>query len=381
MATSTHNPSYSLTEVKDIPILDVCDYLGLSVEKKGKNYWCRVRPEKVPSVILHTGNNTFYDFGNGEHGSNIDLVSYATGKSFADAVQTLGNAFNLKPESLSDIKNRFRVMSNTDYARIGLYADLATKNFTFPVEHFSFEKLMEIELRYKMSMNELRKQHPKVYERVIKEKAIPYVDCLRNQYFLEIWKYYNFLETFKNTYLFYDSEKTVNRFKPQTEELEKAEKALYKACYNTSLKVSHNNKYDPLRIIAQMRSGLLNISLGDHTAEELKRLNPDKISPFKISHDAFFHKQLSDCLSKFPHSATFSWEGVEILCTPESGKVLLGIIKNLSPAYLDNPPKPEYINCKEKATLSFQIDSASSRSLNSPSSTNLKRKYPEHSQT
>ena len=85
MTTTTYNHSYSLSEVKDIPILDVCDYLGIPVEKKGKNHWCRIRPEKVPSVILHTDTNTFYDFGNGEHGSNIDLVCYATGQSFIDA--------------------------------------------------------------------------------------------------------------------------------------------------------------------------------------------------------------------------------------------------------------------------------------------------------
>jgi len=140
MPTTIHGEFYDLAEIKDIPILDVCGFLGIDVHKQGKNHWCRIRMEKTPSVILHPENNTFYDFGNGRHGSCIDLVSYATGKTFSEAVYTLGDAFHLTPLSPSEVKRRFRRMSSSDYARIGLYSDLATKNFQFPVEHFSLKK-------------------------------------------------------------------------------------------------------------------------------------------------------------------------------------------------------------------------------------------------
>ena len=368
MTTDTYRPNFDLNEVKNIPILDVCDYLNLSVQKKGKNYWCRVRPEKTPSVILHTDNNTFYDFGNAEHGSNIDLVCYATGLSFSEALQALGEAFHLHPEHRYSAQKRYRVMSIADYARIGLYADLATKNFTFPVERYSIERLMKIEQRYKMTMNELRQKHPKIYERIIKEKAIPCVNRLRNLYYLDIWKYYNFLETFKRSYLFYESDKTTDRFKSRTEELERAEKALYKACYGTALNVCRGARYDPIRVLNRLRRGRLNISLGSHTPEELVQLFSGKISSVTIEHDLFFRKEIEDYLSQISCAVIFSWDEVEVKSHPENIQKLQTFINNISLQAHKN---------SKKSPLSFQIKTAEEKtSSNKQTSDNKTVSFP-----
>lgn len=359
MPIATQKHTYNLTDVKDIPIVAVCDYLGIPVKKAGKNYWCRVRPEKDPSVILHTENNTFYDFGNQEHGSNIDLVCYATGKSFSQAAQALGEAFHLQPESREEMKQRFLHMSRMDYARIGLHADLSTKNFTFPTEHLSWDKLTSIEQRYQMSMNDLRKQHPKTYERIIREKAIPYVDQLRNQYYLNIWKYYNFLETFKRGYLFYDSDKTIARFKNDTENLERAEKALFKACHDTSLKASPGAQYDPMRVLSYMRQDRLNISLGNQSPEELVQLNHGDTAAIDISHDIFFHDKLTDYLSKIPHTATLTWDGVKLECSAKNFPQLEAFIHYVETLELLNKAPPEMLN--ERTSLADLIQAAKER--------------------
>ena len=309
--------SYNLAEIKEIPILDVCDYLGLAVEKRGKNYWCRVRQEKHPSVILHTENNTFYDFGNTEHGSNIDLVCYATGKSFSEAVIDLGRYFQLQPESREDIKKRFSVMSFREYSRIGLHGDLATKNFKFPIEHLSPGKLLSIEQRYRMSMNELRKNHPKTYERILREKAIPYVEQLRNSYYFDVWRYHDFLQSFNQSHLFYDSDKTQKRFNLQIEDLKKAEKALYKACAGTSIQAELTSVPNPFRVISWLQREKIKISIGSHSQEQLKNVIPHEIKACSLSHEAFFDNKTQNCISQFPHAALLSMNGVEVYASSE----------------------------------------------------------------
>ena len=212
MSGSEHPKRYNLDAIKALPILDVCAHFGIDVEKRGRNYWCRLRPERTPSTILHTDSNTFYDFGTQEKGSSIDLVCKTQDLTAAQAIRALGAAFQLPEETSQQRHIREHIMRPIDYMRIGLYADLATKNFTFPVDSLPLSKLVKIQRKYCMSMNQLRKEHPKIYNRLLREKAIPYVEDLKNQYYRKVWSHYTLLEMTGNTYLFYDSERTYARF-------------------------------------------------------------------------------------------------------------------------------------------------------------------------
>ena len=123
---------YDIDAIRCIPILDVCDKLGLDVVKKGKHYWCKVRQERTPSVILHPDRNTFYDFGNQEKGGVIALVQYASGRKYREAVQFLADAFGLQPtQTEHDILTK--PLTDWEYRCIGLSGDLATKNMSFPI--------------------------------------------------------------------------------------------------------------------------------------------------------------------------------------------------------------------------------------------------------
>ena len=305
-----HMQSYSLSEVKDISILDVCDQLGITVTRRGKSYWCKLRDERNASVILHPDTNTFYDFGTQDHGSNIDLVCFVTGKSFAEAVRYLGESFGLTPETQEEAHKRFLTMSRSDYARIGLHADLATKNFTFPIETCSLKKLVEIEMRYQMPMNTLRQEHPKTYERILREKAIPFVNRLRNWYYLSIWTHYSLLQCTGRTALFYDSERTQARFANLTKQLEQAERSLYKAGQGTSLSIPAPSHYDPMRVISRFLTDRLSISIGTCEPETFKVGGQDTCSELTVSHNAYFGTELED----IPHSAILTKDHVLLGC-------------------------------------------------------------------
>ena len=302
--------SYSLDEVKDLSILAVCDQLGVFVARRGKNYWCKLRDERIPSTILHPENNTFYDFGTQEHGSNIDLVCKVTGKHFDAAVRYLGDTFALQPESPAQARHRFHTMTKTEYARIGLHWDLATKNFSYPIDRCSTEKLLGIELRYQMPMNALRKKHPKTYERILREKAVPYVDQLRNLYYLEIWNHYCLLQALGRTFLFYDSERTKQQFSALTHQLEQAERALYKAGQGTGLSIPEPSLYDPLRVISRFLTDRLQISIGPCTTQDFSGKASGSTVSFDVSIESYYDSILED----LPHTAELSKDHVTITC-------------------------------------------------------------------
>lgn len=326
----TLSRSYVLDDVKTIPILDICSELGIRVEKKGRGYWCKMRPEKTASVILHPENNTYHDFGTNEHGSSIDFVSSVLSLSFAESVRFLGDTFGLEPESREDARKRHTIMSLTDYSRIGLYGDLATKNFTFPIQHFSIEKLYEIENKYKMSMNQLRKQHPKTYERILREKAIPFVVSQQNLYYLGVWNYYSLLKEMNHTYYFYDSEKTLAHFKDQITELERAEHALKKAALGTSLELPEPVIDDPQRIISHFLDDKLAFSIGTHSREGLRATvgkAPDAVSVQTVSHSAYLQTDMDD----IPHAALMTKDHIDIYCATkdiEKAQERMGIKSN-----------------------------------------------------
>ena len=336
--------SYSLNEVKDLSILAVCDQLGVFVARRGKHYWCKLRDERIPSTVLHPETNTFYDFGTQAHGSNIDLVCTVTGKPFDEAVRYLGETFSLQPETPADIRRRFRTMSRTDYARIGLHWDLATKNFTFPIGRCSPEKLVDIELRYQMPMNELRKRHPKTYERILRDKAIPYVDQLRNLYYLEIWNHYSLLQSLGRAFLFYDSERTQQHFSERTRQLEQAERSLYKAGQGTSLAIPEPVHYDPMRVISRFLTDRLSISIGPLTPQAFSDVVKDSHITFDVPSDNYFDAQLDDV----PHTAELKKDHITITCRKQD---LPHIRRLLS---LDEPEK-------RNGALGQTIDAAEAR--------------------
>lgn len=309
---------YNLDEIRSIPILDVCDFLGLKVERHGRNYWCKVRPETKASVILHTDTNYFYDFGNREHGNNIGLVQYANGGiSVGDAIRKLGEAFNISP-SVSIEENLAKPLNLWEYKRIGLYGDLATKNLVFPVTTASIDDLLDMSYGYSMTMNELQKSDPEAYRWIIKNKAIPYVENMRETYYISVWNHYDFLRCFGRHTDFFDSDRTILKFKDETKALEQAERALYKACLGCGIEAKEPSHYDPIRVLSRLQQGRLDISIGPMSLDEITALPNFKNEPFyerTMSYDEYCSYVFDD----HPHSAVFKNELVT-LTFPKSDK-------------------------------------------------------------
>lgn len=255
---------YDLNQINKIPIVDVCrQMLGIPVEKRGKDYWCKSRSERTASTILHRNENTFHDFGSGTHGNVISFVSYVRDVSPGTAISMLAESFHIPSVNPNEGKNNNHI-SDWEYEQIGLYGDRATKNFTWDFEHTSIERMHELSEKYAVPMNELRVKHPKVYEQLLRKNALPHIYQLRNQYFSDIKFDSWFVGEVGNDAVF-----NPGKYSEQIKQLVGAEKILERACAGTSLTFTHN-EYDPIEDLEKLSSGEVKPSLGTATKRDLE---------------------------------------------------------------------------------------------------------------
>lgn len=71
------------------PLQDVLEYFGKDISHVGKHYHSPFRDECNPSFHINPASNTWYDFGTGEGGGVIDLVSGLAGCERKDAYDVL----------------------------------------------------------------------------------------------------------------------------------------------------------------------------------------------------------------------------------------------------------------------------------------------------
>jgi len=129
------NPFYNIEEIRAIPIEDVCKANGIEIVTKSGGSWCCVRSEKSASCKIYEG-NTFCDFGNANRGGDvIDFYCYITDlnpKDKADrtkAIYALAEQFDIKPiNCCKSGKGKQLKLTAQEYERIGICADLTTKN-------------------------------------------------------------------------------------------------------------------------------------------------------------------------------------------------------------------------------------------------------------
>lgn len=86
-----------IDRINDLPILDVCQKIGLEVKKKGVNHQanCPFHNEKTGSFVVSPGKNIFKCFGCGEGGGPIKLVQKYEKKDWIESVKFLAKAFNI----------------------------------------------------------------------------------------------------------------------------------------------------------------------------------------------------------------------------------------------------------------------------------------------
>ena len=90
----------TLQKIREIPILDVADGLGIGYRKKSQAWHmslCIAPPDRNPSMGLHPASNSWKCFSCGKGGSTIDLVMIREHLDFGDACRWLMQKFGITP--------------------------------------------------------------------------------------------------------------------------------------------------------------------------------------------------------------------------------------------------------------------------------------------
>ena len=319
---------YDISAIKEIPILSVADRMGIDVVKRGKNYWCKVRQENDPSVILHPDRNSFYDFGNQEHGDVISFVQYVQDITPGEAIRYLGENFALTP-SVSRQELLLRPLTNWEYRQIGLYGDLASKNIVFPIDKFTLDELCEMSQYYQMPMNRLAKKEPGVYRNIIRNKAAPFVENLRNSYYLDVWNYFHLCYALgDNSINLFQAQKVRNRFSKDTQALNRAEKLLYRAKKTAGMNESEPQHHDPVAVIRKLLHGKLPIVLGNISDKELA-LQAKRLGGSVLEKQIPLYAYFDDRLQCFGHAAQYQGGKVTVKYLSFHDKDLSPILEEL----------------------------------------------------
>ena len=305
---------YDFNELKaNIPIARLARDLGLHPQRKGPNLWCSVRPEDhEASVILHEDTNRFHDFGVNRGGDVIDFAAFVMGLDLDAAQAWLGQTYQLTPKFQDKtVKSRDSEMTDWEYKAIGISGDLATKNFRFNTDKLTPDILKAISDRYSMTMNELRKAYPNIYTSILIQKALPYIQELRNEYLLSLWNKHQLVMEIGNPDLFRTYCER-GAFVDEIEELERAEHLLLKAAKGTSLKYRSPRKYDPISDLQDMLSDRLKPQLGTLSSDEMKEHSQATGSKICFTEMDYRRYSTYHSLLDFPHTASWHSGMVQI---------------------------------------------------------------------
>lgn len=309
MAYTNNDPNNFLNRVKMIPILDVCNFLGVEWKEQGGNKWCKVRPERTASALIRDDLNMYVDFGGtGKRSDVIQLVCDVKGMDRKDAIRYLADAFNIRSERQTTSKYQSQNDSKLafwEYEKIGLSGDLATKNFTFDFEKQGIERIEEISSKYAMPMNDLRQKHPKVYEQLMWDQAIPYVQDLRNNYYLSIINLHHVLNITDFTQ-YPDLKKSLAS---DAEALRDAEYVLKRALAKTSIGAQEVGQYEPETDLKKLLAGEIRPSIGNQTKNQLASAAQNR--KCEVWHKTIpWDKYFSRGLDQFPYSAYIKGDSV-----------------------------------------------------------------------
>ena len=318
--------NFDWTQLESIPILDICQHFGIEVKQQGGRPWCKLRPnDDTPSTLLNLTSgskhkaNTFHDFGSGMSGNNITLACEMLGLDYLNeegrnnAAAYLSDVFHI-PTRENTISNR-RGLTNREYAKIGLYGDMATKNFTFDLEHMSLDLIQKISETYAMPMNQLKEKHPRTYERLLKTIAIPYVREQSNSYYMDVWMTREAVERSKAKGELVFQNKS---FEEDRKALQSAEEILARAMSGTSLKVSSSRAYAPEVVLEKIDGGELKPAFGKQTYNQMQRLakaNKTDVWYRTLDLYAVYYAE-DDVFGNLPYSAFF-----------KDGKAVIGYLK------------------------------------------------------
>lgn len=309
---------YEWDKAKQIPILDVCAHFGIEVIYRSGTPWCRLRPsDKTPSTCLHTDasdrwkENTFYDFGIKESGDNIALackmlgLDSTRGDDRYTAMVYLSKSFHIPPRNSEG--KCYDSLTDSEYKKIGLYGDLATKNFHFNFDRRDMEENQRISEKYHMPMNQLKKDHPRTFERLLKTIAIPHVKARRNDYYMDLWlTNQNVVRSFGTDLL--SSPSLIETYNNTAKDLQGMDRILNRAISGTSLKPIPLRDYTPGDVLSQINTGKIKPEFGNKSHQQMQRLAKTNGTTlkFRVLDLVSTYYESSTAFGKAPFSAFMS---------------------------------------------------------------------------
>lgn len=165
---------YNIEDIKAIPIQDICSLYGISLNKKGENWWGRLRSnDKTPSFSVNPSKNIWRDWGMGKGGDTIALVSEIEGVDKGNAIGILGERFGVSPE-VNNYQKRY-LPTHSQFKEIGIYSKRSIQNLDINLEKQSVEELERLEEKFQVSMQELSNIDKENYHKIIDKKSLPII--------------------------------------------------------------------------------------------------------------------------------------------------------------------------------------------------------------
>jgi len=289
---------YDRDAVLAIPMESVCEMLHIPVQKIGSRMTFAVRDEKTPSCVLYADNH-FYDFGASRGGDVIHLVQYATGRSWYDSMEMLARTFGIQPSVKKKEGNSY--LSDEQYARIGIQADRATRNFDLDVMKYGPDRTGVFVSQYQMPVTELAKQDPGIYHNMLRKRAIPYVYAQRQQYYGNLCQQDALCREFGIDIL--QAPRHMEPLKAQCRSLRAAEQTLLQAIRDPVLLTYRPKTYDVEKDIAGIRTGRITFEVGPVPYAEIKQKTP----PENLSYMTVPAREYDEApqMQEIPHAAFY----------------------------------------------------------------------------
>lgn len=319
---------YNLEDLNSISILDVCQRFGVPIERRGSVYFCKLRSERTASCKLYLnnadGHDSFYDFGSSVGGNVIKFVSECLNCNFQTAIEELANAFNVEPVNNSEYFNR-NELTDLEWQKIGVYGDLATKNFDFDLDKFSYESTQKYAEKYSMSVNQLRREYPYKYAvDIIKKRAIPHVYSLRNNYYFHL---HTCLYLQKSLLGHFDinnvPQKELEELNALHKELTQSEALLKKALRGTDV-IYTFKEYNVLEDLKKIYYGEIAFEIGEISYVDVKRESQRYGTDLRyrsVSLDEYL--KLADYdINSVMHAAFVKNENVNIAFLPDQSELI-----------------------------------------------------------
>lgn len=289
---------YNLDEIKAIPITQILyDFYGIESQSKGSHRaFCDIRGEKTPSCCLYLDTNSYCDFGDSNRGGNvINLVQQLSNCDFYEAVEMLADNYGISSEKYE----RNALPTNSQYRKIGIQADLATKNFSFDIDKYGIEATQKFSEKYRMSVQELAKTDSKTYHNMIKSVAIPHINMTRQSYYSNLYMSYLLCSQFDCALTDPMREEIQN----DINELNSMEKIIVSAITDDSLLKYSPQKYNIETDLNNILNGSLEFEIGnvsyiDLKVDSIKEKN--NLTYKKIPYDKFISLKSS---LDFPYAA------------------------------------------------------------------------------